>query len=316
VVAGDLLDLGSEGHRELDALLRRHQELLVLAVPGNHDQHLRQALFAARNIQVFASPTLKRIDGRPFLFLPYQEGRSMGAAVEESGLASQLPAGQWVLISHGDFAGPRREDSGEEGGYFPLTRQDLGRLHPARVILGHIHLPGPGGLDAPAVSPGSPYPLSAAEHGPRRVLLLDTDTAALEELPLSHTPVFVEARLLLLPDGREAEQVRAGLAKYLDELDNHSPAALGRRLRLRVSLQGYATSRQGLEEETEAFLAARAVQLEAVALDRLEITSDTRRAVIAQRVRQTVASLQLDYPDAQRLREEVLTQALRLVCRG
>jgi len=321
-VAGDLLDLGCEGHRELDALLRRHETVRLLAIPGNHDRELRQELFAAGNIQVFTRPTLKSIEGRPVLFLPYQEGRSMGAAIEESGLTARLPAGQWVLVSHGDFGAPRRQDSGDEAGYFPLTRQDSSRLRPARAILGHIHLPfpagsgGPGSIEAPVLSPGSPYPLSAAERGPRRILLLDTGSAAVEELPLSHTPVFLEARLLLLPDGNEAEQVRAGLDRFLEAPPPDGAAGLGQRLRLSVHLEGYTTSRQGLEEHVGTLLAACGLRLEGVDLARLETTSDPARAVIAERARQAVAALPLDYPDAAALRQEVLAHALRLVCGG
>lgn len=324
VVAGDLLELGCEGHRELDALLRGHEQLLLLALPGNHDRDLRQELFGARNVQVFTHPTLKRIEGRPLLFLPYQEGRSMGAAVEESGLAPRLPSGEWVLISHGDYGSPRREDSGQEPGYFPLTRQDLERLRPARAILGHIHQPAggqagahtPGGLEAPVVFPGSPFPLSPAERGQRRVLLLDTERSSLEELPLTQTPVFLEARLLLLPDGREAEQVRGGLDRFLEQAERDLATSLGDRLRLSVRLEGYTSSRQGLEEQIAAQLAAHGVTLEGVRLDELETTADPARALIAERVRQAVAALPLDYPDAAALREAVLAQALRLVCQG
>lgn len=324
VVAGDLLDLGCEGHRELDALLRGREPLLLLAIPGNHDRDLRPELFAARNIQVFTHPTLKRIEGRPLLFLPYREGRSMGAAVEESGLAPRLPSGEWVLVSHGDYGSPRREDSGQESGYFPLTRQDLERLRPARAILGHIHQPAggqtgartAGGLEAPAVAPGSPFPLSPAERGPRRVLLLDTERSTLEELALTHTPVFLEARLLLLPDGREGQQVREGLQGFLEEAERGLATPLGERLRLTVRLEGYTTSRQGLEEQIAALLAAQGVRLEGVRLDELETTADPARALIAERVRQAVAALPLDYPDTAALREAVLAQALRLVCKG
>lgn len=312
MVAGDLLDSDDRGYRELDDLLHRERRVRVLALPGNHDARLRQELFAAGCIRVFSRPALRRIDGRPVLFLPYQEGRSMGAAIEESGLSERLPADQWVLVSHGDFAAPRRAENGEEDGYFPLTRADLGRLRPARVVLGHIHVPGD--LKAAAVAPGSPYPLSPAERGPRRLLLLDTDTLALRELPLAHTPVFLEARIWLLPDGREIEQLRQGLREFLDAPPPQGGAGLGGRLALRVSLLGYSSTRSGLEREAEAVLAERGVRLESLQAGELEITDDTGRAVIAQRVRRAVADLHLDYPDAAQLREQVLARALRLVC--
>jgi len=329
VVAGDLLDQDAEGHRQLDALLRRHGQLQVLAIPGNHDPTLRQELFAAPNIHVFSRPALQRIGGRTFLFLPYREGRSMGAAVMESGLADRLPPGQWVLVSHGDYGAPRREQTGEESGYFPLTRQDLERLRPVRAVLGHIHQPAglggqggpsgygrPAGREAPALAPGSPYPLSPAERGPRRVLLLDTATARVEEMPLAHTPVFLEARLLLLPDGRELEQIRAGLGRYLQAPPPEGAAGLGERLRLSVRLEGYTTSRRDLEEEVAAVLAGAGVRLQGVDIESLEVSSDPARAVIADKVRRAVAGLPLDYPDAADLREEVLAHALRLVCGG
>jgi hypothetical protein len=337
VVAGDLLDAGTGGSVELDELLQRYPQLQLLLLPGNHDAGLSQSHFAAANVRVFSRPALRKIDGGLLLFLPYQEGRTMGGVIEESGLADRLQPGGWILVSHGDFGAPRSAESGAEAGYFPLTRQDLQRYRPARAILGHVHAPG--ALEQEALSPGSPYPLSADEWGPRRLLLLETRSAYLEALPLRHTPVYQRLELFLLPDGHEREQLQGqlqekltGILGELQEAAAAGPAgersgpggaggvkgaaaSEGPGLRLRVRVEGYASSRQGIETLIQAALRKRGVALERVELDGLRVSEEEGLSLLADRVRQAVSSLQLRYPEPEALRAEVLRRACDLLYR-
>ena len=215
IIAGDLFDAADRSYARLDSLAQRFPDIQLLIVPGNHDPDLRRELFVSNNIQVFAKPTLKRIDQRLFLFLPYKEGSTIGETISALPDSESLRSHPWVLVSHGDFTAPRREESGGERGYFPLTREDLVRFKPARVILGHIHVPN--STTGEVVYPGSPYPITSDEYGQRRVLVLETGSASIAELPLSHPPVQVRAEIFLIPDGREEEQTRRQLESILTE---------------------------------------------------------------------------------------------------
>ncbi len=311
IVAGDLFDQGYGGHREVDRLARSHPRLQLIAVPGNHDRTLRQAQFGSPNVKIFSEPALARLEGRPFLFLPYREGKTMGGAIEESGLAASLPPGRWVLIGHGDFGG-RGGDTGGEAGYFPLSRRDLLRYRPARVILGHLHAPS--ATDAEVISPGSPYPRSADEWGQRRLLVLDTGTAQVESLPLRHPPVYLRAELFLVPDGQEAGQIRSALAEFLREQEGRCGGEeLRSRLRLTLVLSGYAVTREGIEAAARAAAEEEGVRAERVDLDALGVSGDQELAAVARRVSERVRSLELAYPELPELRAAVLRRAYAMV---
>ena len=310
VIAGDLFDTADGSYGRLDALAERFQRMQLLIVPGNHDASLRPAMFGSANIQVFTQPTLKRIGGRLFLFLPYREGSTMGETITALRETERLKAHPWILVSHGDFSAPRPLQSGGERGYFPLTRDDLARFQPARAILGHIHAPN--AVTESVVYPGSPYPVTSDEYGRRRVLILDTGSAAISELPLEHAPELVRAEIFLIPDGREQEQISAQLLRILEEPGSRSGKHGGERI-VRVILKGYTGSRRGLKSFVEKVLAARSVRCGGVDLETLRISDEQRLAAVAQNVRQKVDRLELDYQGSEELRRTVLERALEML---
>lgn len=260
VVAGDLFDLGYDGHIEVDNLAKQFPELSLIAVPGNHDPNLDRSQFNARNVEILTQPTIKKLGSRRFLFLPYREGKTMGGTIEESGCAKELEANHWILISHGDFGSPRPDENGDETGYFPLTRQDIARYRPARVVLGHIHAPS--SLEAEVVFPGSPYPRTANEWGQRRVLVLDTESGLPENMPLENPPVYLQAELFIVPDAREKDQIRRQLASFLQEAEKeYRGAGFSSHLVLSLVLRGYTTSREGIEQLIQALLAEKGVRI-------------------------------------------------------
>ena len=305
IIAGDLFDTADKSYARFDSLAQRCPDIQFLILPGNHDPNLRQELFASANIQVFAKPTLKRIDQRLFLFLPYREGSTIGETISGFRDSERLRSHPWVLVSHGDFAAPSRTESGGERGYFPLTREDLVRFKPARVILGHIHVPN--STTAEVVYPGSPYPITADEYGQRRVLILETETAAVSELPLSHPPVRVLAEVFLIPDGREEQQVRKQLESVLAEQGSSG------NLVVQVVLRGYSASRRRAQVLVEAFLSERGVPCAGIDLEPLRVNDQENLATLAGTVRQRIARLELNYGEADELRQAVLEKALDIV---
>jgi hypothetical protein len=180
------------------------------------------------------------------------------------------------------------------------------------VILGHIHASS--GLDEEVVSPGSPYPINADEYGRRRILLLDTDTAALQELHLEHPPVYLRSEILVLPDGREEEQIRTQLTSQLLDWEK---ASLGQEfskgLILHVGVKGYTSSRRNVQRSIETFLSEKQISCGAVDLENLQISDNESLAILANKVRERVSRLKLKEEEGESLRAAVLEKALKIV---
>jgi len=312
IIAGDLFDGADRSFAQVDSLAGRFPNLHLLIVPGNHDPRLQKEVFASPNIQVFSRPTLKRIAHRPILFLPYRDGSTMGQVIAASEVSGHLKTRRWVLISHGDFSAPRRDSNGGERGYFPLTRGDLARFQPAVVILGHIHVPSR--IEEEVVSPGSPYPITADEYGRRRILLLDTDTAALGELYLEHPPVYLRSEILVLPDGQEEEQIRTQLENQLLDWEKaFKGREFSKGLVLHVGVKGYTSSRRSVHRSIETFLSERGISCGTVDLENLQASDNENLATLANKVREKVSRLKLKEEEVESLRAAVLEKALKIV---
>jgi DNA repair exonuclease SbcCD nuclease subunit len=117
IIAGDLFDSADTSYARLDSVAERSPEFQFMVIPGNHDPDLRQELFASDNIQVFAKPTLKRIDQRPFLFLPYRGGSTMGSALSGTPSVCGLTPGSSFLMEISPL--PGRWTTGGRGATFP-----------------------------------------------------------------------------------------------------------------------------------------------------------------------------------------------------
>jgi DNA repair exonuclease SbcCD nuclease subunit len=312
IIAGDLFDAPDGSYGRVDSLAQGFPEMRLLLLPGNHDPDLRPEMFASPNIQVFTEPALVRLDGRPFLFLPFREGSTMGEAIAGLKGSEGLRDRSWILVSHGDFGAPRKRDSGQERGYFPLTREDLARYQPAKAILGHIHVPN--SVKEDIVYPGSPYPITTDEYGQRRVLIVETESAAVAELPLPHPPLYLRTEIFLVPDGREGEQIRGQLESLLQSL---SPAQEGDRscgeVVAQVILKGYASSRRRVQDLVEACLSEKGIRCGSVDLQSLKVNDDESLGALADKVREQVHGLELRYEEDQALKQRVLEQALRIV---
>lgn len=305
LIAGDLFDGTDNSYAGFDSLAQRFPEIQFIVIAGNHDPDLRQDLFASGNIRVFVKPTLKRIDRLAILFLPYREGSTIGEAISAFRDSERLRSCRWILVSHGDFPAPRPEANGGERGYFPLTREDLARFQPLKTILGHIHVPN--GTTAEVLYPGSPYPITSDEYGQRRLLVLDTKTAAVTELALTHPPVRVRAEIFLIPDGREEQQIGRQLQSILT---GQGPPE---KLVVQAFLKGYSVSRRKARGYLETFLSEKAIPCAGIDLQSLRDNEQESLAILAEAVRQRVAGLKLNYPEAEQLKQAVLEQALEIV---
>ena len=260
IVAGDLFDRGYAGYKALDGLLKKYSAVHLTAITGNHDPDLSSGQFSASNITVVTQPEfVKGTRGELSLFLlPYRPGMTMGEAMDIPQLTENSGDKSWVLISHGDYGVGTRKLCGGEDGYFPLTRADIARYRPGRVILGHIHKPNP--IDDLVVYPGSPYPLDITETGRRRILILDTADGGLESMPLPFAPCNLHWRLFVVPDGTEAQQVESRLKALKQDLDRSMMTGI----RVRLSVAGCAADRAVVESAARNFFEDSKIQLESL----------------------------------------------------
>lgn len=315
IVAGDMFDKGFEGYREMDALMRGYPGITLFAVPGNHDSGLTRKLFNEKNIRIHAEPAVEVLGGMPFLFLPYREGETMGGVIEESGLAADLAGEEWCLVSHGDFGGVRRSESGGERGYFPLTAADLAACRPVLALLGHIHMPG--SPHQKVLYPGSPYPLDINETGQRRIILFDTAAGKASLLCLENPPLYLQARIFIIPDGKERDQIRDQLGAFLERSEKaYRGKSFAEKLLLRVFLDGYTSSREGLDDFLKTYLRERGIALEGADMEALQVAEDDSLAVIALAARERIENLRLAYEEPDALKAEILRNAFRMIYGG
>jgi len=318
IVAGDLCDDESDAPILLDACLKEHPGVEVLAIPGNHDYFLANRLFSAPNIKVFEKPQVSKIGGRSFLFLPYSDGETMGGIIEKSGLQADLEPDGWILVSHGDYGRINREASGHELGYFPLAGNDIDLFRPKKVILGHIHLPGP--VSETVVYTGSPWPLDINETGQRRILVLDTGTGHLEPLPLTGTTVYARINCVIIPDGEEQQQLEQQIARAIKkEKALYSGKNFFEKLVVRVKCRGYSTSRDKIESQVSDVLQSHGInheQVDKIDIDELRVADSEEHLVLAARVTEYIQSLNMSGRDTETieaLRPEITARAYRIL---
>lgn len=310
IIAGDLFDASRRNYSDFERLCSKseYQDLKILVIPGNHDPAIDNRKIVVDNVEIINEPTVRELDGRAFLFLPYEEGKTMGEVISQ--LSSDLVAGNWVLVAHGDWAqGLRLPNPAEPGVYMPLTRRDVELYRPSRVFLGHIHK----ALDAPPVHyVGSPCGLDVTEQGRRRCLLYDTETNEVQPLALETPVLYFDESFVILPVADEAaylqEQIASRVRAWALTPEEKAKA------RLRVKVAGYSADRAALRSLLrEAFGSFHFYGGQEPNIDGVLFSDDLERHYIAERVRAQIDDLSLpdgmDDPGV----DEILLETLRIV---
>ena len=312
IIAGDLFDQSQLNYAEFEALYReaRPDNLRTVILPGNHDPDLQKAALSGKGLKVYSDPTLKDLnDSRQILFLPYREGQTMGEGIAPFGDA--LEGQRWILVSHGDFTGGMQTpDPYEPGIYLPLTRPDLTRYQPERAFLGHIHLPQDDGV---VFYPGSPCPLNITETGPRRFLILDTQTGLVSSHPVNSPTLYFQEKFLLLPGEDQLERLQAQIPARIQNWG--IPKSWLKRVQVRLEVFGSSDADRDriLETLAAGFAPSRFYQDQPPSLEDLLFSQDEDRSEIASQMREWIAELEWpaspDRPD----KDQILQQALQLI---
>lgn len=311
VIAGDLFDAESRNYSEFDEFCRNSGSgLLFIILPGNHDVQIKQKHFSADNIRVLARPEIIHFeqDDHPVLFVPYLREKGMGEVIAEH--RGQLRPGGWILSGHGEWIeGMREPNPLEPGVYMPIGRNDVDLFQPSAVMLGHIHKP----TDTGRIHyPGSPCPLHILETGPRRFLIVETRHAAVESRPLASDVLYFNESFLILPVEDEAEFIRNQIVKRIASWQ--MPDTDKRKIRIRVSVRGYTSDKQGLAGiVADCFKGYRFYDDSGPDLSQVSISEDTERAEIARRVLLEIRKMpKPENPDDPKA-DEILLQALHTI---
>lgn len=244
VIAGDLFDHDRRDVHEFEDLLKRpaYRGLHIVVLPGNHDALLTQSSFVLANVLVMDSPRLVYLEegGLPFFFLPYAAGEAAGARLVP--YRDQFKPDGWYLVTHGDFtSGLAVPNACEPGVYMPLTRADVAAFQPARVFLGHTHVPY---QSERVISPGSPAAVDPSETGRRGFWLIDPVKDLLEQRFVSRGPIYMKEDFLVIPAAGSLDMLKTEIARRIEgwglsieELE---------RVRLRASFTGCAADRSAL----------------------------------------------------------------------
>lgn len=310
IIAGDLFNKDIQNYSEFEALCKEHPSVTVHVIPGNHDPSLEQKRFATNTIHAYSEPTCVELGDRTFLFLPYQQGTSMGEAIASE--TDNLKPDQWILVSHGDYCrGIRQSDTDEPGTYMPLFRSDIDRFRPRTVLLGHIHIRS---SKDNVHYPGSPCGLDISEVGHRHFLVYDTENAEISPHRIQTDLLFFQESFMIVPREDELERLKKEIKQRI-EAWNLDESELPR-VQLRVSARGFCRDKQAisnlLEESFENFSRYKDAPAN---VDDLSSGSNEELDSIANRVEQEIS--QLDWPVGPEHdcpnRDEIMNQALRVI---
>ena len=308
-IIGDLFHADFDRYSDFENLAKKYPDLNFQIIPGNHDRMLSSRSLAGKNIHVFDETTIMT-EAYPFLIIPYTHEKTMGELIAER--KDQLIPMNWILLSHGDWLEGRRIfNTVESGTYMPLTRSDLERYQPARVFLGHIHIP----TDGPVFYPGSPCGLDITETGLRRFLIYDTENNSIESREIETDILYQQCSLFVMPVDDEAGYIRQIVNNTIKKW-NIREKDRGK-TKIRVQASGYTRNKSELLNLLlKEFDAYSFFKNESPMVDKVSVTIDENRIKIAQSVKSRIDILDLNPSPDEPDRDQILMEAFHIIFRG
>lgn len=221
-----------------------------------------------------------------------------------------LPAGEWVLIGHGDWVdGLRVPNPVEPGVYMPLTRRDVETYRPGRIFLGHIHRY----MDSrPVHYVGSPCGLDITETGRRRYLVYDTEQNRIQPRALSTDIIFFDECFLVLPVQDEIgylrQQIAARKRAWALQPDEYQKA------RIRIRVRGYSANRHAISEllkrEFQGFTFYKG---QGPDIGEVSTSTDIEKDYLAQAALASLEEMEWHFGNEEPDRDEAILAALHLI---
>jgi len=312
IIAGDLFNEFHRNYSEFEALCKQeeYRNIHFIIVPGNHDSKITNKLIVADNVEVISEELVKTFSSAEakFLFLPYKKEKTMGDII--AGFAEEFFNNKWILIGHGDWIGSMAQPNPlEPGTYMPLSRTDIERFKPSRVILGHIHKP----LDIGIIHyPGSPCPLDITETGKRRFLVIDSEDCSVISHPLDSDFIFFDESLVVIPVKDEEKYLKAQIKSKIEKWDIKKSERS--KVIVRIKVRGYTSDKRRLMEIIKnSFQEFAFYQNEEPDISDVYTSDDLDRAEIADRVSREIEKLEWIESPEEPSREEMLLEALHVI---
>lgn len=312
IIAGDLFDASRQNYVEFESLCRepKFKELKKYILPGNHDPAINNQKIVADNVHIINNPELLSMvpDGPDFLFLPYEERKTMGEKIEQ--FVSKLKPNQWILIGHGDWVGNLREiNLYEPGVYMPFTKRDITTYQPEKVFLGHIHKP----FSSERIHyPGSPCGLDITETGLRRFLVYDTAAGTVGERTVDTDVIYFNESLIILPAENEQQYILNEINNRINtwEVEGNDTD----KIRVRIKVYGYSTDRNALMTSIKrAFKKYTFYEANEPDISDVSISNDPDRNYIAEKVRIRINNLEWAFGIGEPDKDQIILDALHLI---
>lgn len=288
IIAGDLFDENFNNFYDFDMLCRTNSNIKFYIIPGNHDVQIQQNHFSAPNIKIFNVPEIKYFDEYPFLFVPYNRGRSLDELLAEFWHNKDIPT-EWVLIGHGDYVSSVKIfNEYEKGLYMPISTKAISIYNPSKVILGHIHKPNEIGK---VTYPGSPFPLDINETGKRSFVIFDTATNKIDRIDIPPQVIYFIETILVVPIQNEEDYVYNQLSKIINSWELEDCEI--EKVILRLYLKGFTKNYQNVINYVYQQLKKFNLQLydnALIANELYQITPDDEKITILKEVEKLIAN--------------------------
>lgn len=305
IIAGDLFDENFNNFYDFDALCRTNSNIRFYIIPGNHDVQIQQNHFSTSNIKIFNVPEIEYFDGYPFLFVPYNRGKSLDELLAEFWHNKDIPT-EWVLIGHGDYVSSVKIfNEYEKGIYMPISTKAISIYNPSKVILGHIHKPNEIGK---VIYPGSPFPLDINETGKKSFLIFDTATTKINRIDIPSQVIYFIETILVVPIQNEEDYVFNQLTKIIKSWELEDCEI--EKVVLRLYLKGFTKNYQNIINFILQLLQKFKIQLYdniPIANELYQITLDDEKITILKEVEKLIAnSTELKFATKEKIFEKSL----------
>ena len=308
LIAGDLFDKDFHNYAEFENLCKKHPQIQIHIIPGNHDAGISEKSIVGSNIHIYTVPTAVTFGSTTFLFIPYIEKTKMSEQIVT--LEEEIRGRDWVLVSHGDYYGGTKElNPLEPGTYMPLSRENVATFSPRAVFLGHIHKPINWG-DVYYI--GSPCGLNISETGKRSFLLYDTLDGSVVSSVVTTDVVYFDESFIIVPLDNEVPLLKQEIAKRIKSW-NLDPSDYSKVI-ARVKAIGYAMDRSAiLSALREGFDRFRYYEDEGPLIEKLSTSTDRQLNAIAERTTKLIDELEWNFGGDQPERELVKIAALNVI---
>lgn len=308
LIAGDLFDKGFSNYADFESLCRKHPQIQIHIIPGNHDVGISKKSIVGSNIHIYTAPTAIEIGSATFVFVPYQDRAKMGEQI--ASLEEQLRGKEWILIGHGDYySGVKELNPLEPGTYMPLSKENIATFAPRVVFLGHIHRPTNRGN---VYYTGSPCGLDICETGKRRFLVYDTVDRSIIPMIAVTDILYFDESFIIVPVDNEAPLLRQEVARRIEtwniDASEHS------KVLVRVEAIGYAMDRGAiLTALKEGFDKFTYYNDEGPLINRLLMRTDRQLGAITERTMKLIDEIDWNFGGDQPTREQLIIKALEAI---